>query len=188
MIRVTIRNDNKSASHTTRLDEELAQEETNGRISLLDEDAATALAISNALHTFLGGRSQCYLLAQALLSELDDAHGWPSLQKAADALLQAVKEFIKTTEDGRPSDSQCSVFSNSLMASWRSWEVLGKNELGLSMIPGDCTDMQGAIQAAKALMPDVQLIRTFSGRKSDTVYRKKADGTWEALIGEIANG
>ena len=46
---------------------------------------------------------------------------------------------------------------------------------------GHCCDMTGCIALFQAIDPDVTAIKTYSGDKADTAYRKK--GTeWKALL------
>ena len=47
---------------------------------------------------------------------------------------------------------------------------------------GHCVDMSGAIGIAAQLMPDVQAIRTFSGRTEDTAFVIEESGEWGARV------
>lgn len=51
----------------------------------------------------------------------------------------------------------------------------------LYLLDGDCCDMTGCVALFEGIDPEVKAIKTYSGDKADTVYRKK--GTeWNALL------
>jgi hypothetical protein len=51
----------------------------------------------------------------------------------------------------------------------------------LTLCPKNCTDMTGAINFAKRLMPDVRAIATVSGWDKETVYILQ-DGKWRSAF------
>jgi len=63
------------------------------------------------------------------------------------------------------------------------WRMLSDNEIALDMAEGDCCSMLSAIQTAKAILPAVRCIKTYSGKNPDTEYRL-SKGVWEALVRE----
>lgn len=72
-------------------------------------------------------------------------------------------------------------WSKDLACEWLSWEV-GKSDsktLILRLAQGHCCDMSGAIRTAQALMPEVEIIATFSGGSPDTTYVLTEKG-WRA--------
>lgn len=43
----------------------------------------------------------------------------------------------------------------------------------------NCVDMHGTIEVFKALDPEVRRIKVFEDGKPDTMYFRKADGSWK---------
>ena len=70
--------------------------------------------------------------------------------------------------------------SDALQCYWRAWRVVGPRALAVDMPPGNCTDMDGAIRVAAALMPDVREVFTFCDGAADTMY-SCVDGHWQAF-------
>ena len=50
----------------------------------------------------------------------------------------------------------------------------------LTMVEGDNCDMQGCVDLFLALDPDVWAIRTYSGSRLDTCYRRDRSNAWRA--------
>ena len=76
--------------------------------------------------------------------------------------------------------SKHGAFSNALATTWDLWAARRPGELTLWMPKGACCDMDGAVRVGTFLMPEVTVIRTFSGMRADTMYRK-VDDKWEAF-------
>ena len=78
------------------------------------------------------------------------------------------------------------VFSEELQCFWLSWSVLGENVLRLDLPPGSCTDMAGAVQTGRALLPGVAEIYVFCDGKPDVCYARRAiKGSWVARRGDV---
>lgn len=73
------------------------------------------------------------------------------------------------------------IWDDRLQCEWSRWEVIGEYGLALYMADWHCCDMEGAIEAGKAVMPRVQVIRTYSGDDLDTTYQIAPSGQWVAI-------
>ena len=71
-------------------------------------------------------------------------------------------------------------YNSQIKTVWLSVRPLRDGELRIDLPAECCTDMSGAIEWAKAIMPGVYRIETYSGDRSDTTYFW--DGVkWRAL-------
>jgi hypothetical protein len=78
-----------------------------------------------------------------------------------------------------------SVVCRRMLTRWSAWRVVDEFALALD-IPGlAATDMDGCIQTATFLMPDVTRIEVYAGGVPDVVYRLTTDDDgltgWEAV-------
>ena len=71
------------------------------------------------------------------------------------------------------TEMQCSVLSMAYNFTTRT----GK----LFMVEGDCCDMSACIEFFMRIDPLVLQIRTFSGGKKDTAYKRREDRDWRAF-------
>lgn len=78
-----------------------------------------------------------------------------------------------------PIDIYPGAASAVLQCWWTCWKVSGHHRLDLFMVAGDCCDMDGATALAATLMPEVEVIRTYSGADLATIYQRRGDG-WRA--------
>ena len=74
--------------------------------------------------------------------------------------------------------------SGALQCRWRSWRVVGPRALAVDLPPDNCTDMDGAIRVAEALMPGVRELHTFCDGAADTMY-SCVGGRWQAFTAQL---
>lgn len=70
-------------------------------------------------------------------------------------------------------------YSARLQCYLRSVHVRAPGCLVIEVAEGGCTDMEGALELAYFVMPDVRLIVVYSGEVPDVVYRR-VNGAWHA--------
>ena len=60
-------------------------------------------------------------------------------------------------------------------------QIASESEVIFKLPDRHACDMTGAIKLAKMLVPAVKSIKTFSGDRPDTCYRRKEYGSWECV-------
>ncbi len=68
-----------------------------------------------------------------------------------------------------------------LQCGWHGLRVISPKILHIFLIKGECCDMDGCTSFAESILPDVQLIQTFSGDLADFRYVKTGKD-WAAQI------
>ncbi len=72
------------------------------------------------------------------------------------------------------------VHSDALHCCWRSWRAVGPRALAVDLPPNNCTDMDGVIRVAEALLPGVREVHTFCDGLADTMY-SRVGPSWQAF-------
>lgn len=72
------------------------------------------------------------------------------------------------------------VFNSQLICYVHAVRVVGNGIVQIEIEEDNCTDMNGAIALATALMPGCQKIVTYAGKKRDTCYLKRGN-CWTAI-------
>lgn len=77
-------------------------------------------------------------------------------------------------------------YSPELKCCWLKWTVESVDRLALRVPDFQCTDMTGAIEIGRRLMPNVTVIRVFNDDGLDTQYVLEGEpGEWRAVNGRM---
>jgi hypothetical protein len=68
-----------------------------------------------------------------------------------------------------------------MVCGWHGLQIISETILHIFLLKGDCSDMWGCISFAESILPDVELIQTFSGDLPDFRYVKTGKD-WAAQI------
>lgn len=73
-----------------------------------------------------------------------------------------------------------------LKCSWGKWEVSGEKSLTLYLPENDVSDMEGTIEIAKILMPNVKIITVVSVFRNDYTVYKRGGLTWTSSTEHVS--
>lgn len=72
--------------------------------------------------------------------------------------------------------------SHQMQCGWHGLRIVSPKILHIFLVKSDCCDMAGCTSLAETILPEVQLIQTFSGETADFRYVKNGK-EWSAQIG-----
>ena len=104
----------------------------------------------------------------------------PPTDRAGNPIVSRETSGEELEKEPSMSDLETELFNKELMCCLLKVVVEYDMELvKLMLYPNNCTDMTGAINFSKRLMPNVRTIQTISGRIKETVYILEDSG-WKA--------